>query len=148
MRDGIGVVSAGTYESNDAYVAPLFATMFVDLAPSPQIVTEVPHKVTLDRNEQRYFSIRWFQNATGNAFSRQANPNVFHRLVVADAPLIAQAGGVGADLGITNVSGGTNYSLIFAQTIVDLTAGLIPPFGALYSAFNPFVLNGETTAHE
>jgi hypothetical protein len=148
MRDGVGVVQAGTYEANDAYVAPLLESAFVDVQTLTPVVTEVPTVTTLNRTQQLYFTQRWFQNAAGSAYSRVANPNVFHRTVAASSPLVVVTGGVGAELGVTTVAGGTNFSLIFAQTIADLTAGAIPQFRTVYTQLNPFLLNGETTAHE
>jgi len=159
MRDAIGVVGAGTFDPVDDLVNPLFETMFVEVRDTPPlVVAEVPYIPELRYQTALYFSSQWLENGmTINAFSRHVNPNVFHRMTVTQTPLVrdAQTGRRGAELGVTLVGGGSNYSLILVQRVADITAGRIPdplaPSGLAgqeyLNLFAPRV-EGEVTAHE
>jgi hypothetical protein len=154
MRDGVGIVDAGTYEVNQAYLAPLFTTMFVDMKPARQTVTEVPYVPQFDDTERILFAGRWLQDGTATSVTgRKANPNVFHRIGGTQSPIKIVPGGYGAELGVTSVGGNANDSLIFDKRIQDLASGQVfTPTGLLmgsdYIGLDPFVINGETTAHE
>jgi hypothetical protein len=154
-RDGVGIVDAGTYEASGDYVPALFRSMFVDIASSNQTVTEVPFVPALNDSQRTYFSSRWLQDGIAmNAYVRHANPNVLHRIAATQSPLVSTPLGLGAELGVTSVSGGSNDSFIFVQRIEDIVAGRVsnPATGALigaaYASLDPVVVNGETTAHE
>ena len=149
-RDGVGIVEAGTYDVNEAYVEPLFGAMFVELKPDHQVVTEVPYVTEFNSSQSIYFSSRWLQDGTTvNAYSRHANPNVFHRISGTQSALI----GTAAELGVTHVSAGSNDSLIFSGRIENIAAGHAASPGGFaiapqYIGFDPVVINGEITAHE
>jgi hypothetical protein len=156
-RDAVGVVGAGTYELNGAYLTPLFSTMFVDFAFERQTFTEVPYVPELASSQQSYFGSRWLQGGLSrSAYERITDPNVLHRIAASQAPLVydSPAAQGGAELGATWIAGGTNSSFIFTQRIQDLTtAGPAVDrngfsVGAEYYGLNAFVLSGETAAHE
>lgn len=157
MRDGIGVVDGGTYDSAPEYVTPLFAAMYTEVKPVPApAVLEVPYVPELTYITARYFAARWLQNGiTSNAFSRQVRSNVFHQMALSQMPTIADpaTGRLGAELGVTVVGGGSNYSAILLRRIEDLTAGNVAdPLGGLvgreYFALSASIVAAETTAHE
>lgn len=161
IRDGVGVVSAGTFETNPSYAGPLFASMFVELRPIASAVTEVPYLAEVQvRNSPvgTFFANHWLQQGvrTANHITSRPDSNVFHRIAARQAPLVRQQGFCsGAQLGATNVGGESNYSYIFDQRIQDVAAGAVtdsiagcPPVGVEYLNAPVFTLNGETTAHE
>jgi len=122
----VGVVSAGTYDGNDTFVGPLFASMFVEIVPIVPTVTEVPFVPQLDLTQAVYFANRWLENGTPtNAYLKAAAPNVLHQMSVTQAPLVPKGAVFGAELGVTAVSGGSNHSLILQQRINDLVAGVV-----------------------
>jgi hypothetical protein len=158
MQDAVGIVSAGTYSANDGYVPALFASAFVDTkAKPPMDFPEVPYTNQLDYKLKTYFASRWFRNATTTSpYSRNADPNVFHRIAVTQLPLVLDktTGRFGAELGVTSVGSGSNNSLILAQRIEDLIAGIISDpntggtVGSEYLGMNQSIVSGEVTAHE
>jgi hypothetical protein len=148
-RDGVGIASSGVYEPNAAYVASLFASMFVDVVPARQTVSDVPYVRELDQVQRIYYASRWLQDATSpNRYSTLTNPNVYHRIGATQSPLVAKAGGVGAELGVTSVTGGSNHSFVFVQRIEDLAAARLGTVGAEYGGLSSVVINAETTTHE
>jgi len=153
-RDGIGIVDAGTFDANSSYMRSLFGSMSIDIAGARQTIVEVPYVSELDDLQRIYFSSRWLQDGTAvNAFSRHANPNVFHRIAGTRSPIVVTATGAGVELGVTSVSGGSNNSFIFSSRIEDLAAGRVATargtvVGAEYNGSDPVVINGEVTVHE
>src|SRR5205823_2082171 len=123
MRDGVGVVAGGTYDADSSYVGRLFDSMYTDIKPvSSLTITEAPYVRELAWTTAIFFSARWLQTGTTqNPFSRHTNPNVYHRIAASQAVLIPdlQTGRSGAELGITGVSGNTNYTVILVQRIED-----------------------------
>jgi hypothetical protein len=157
QQDGVGVVDAGTFDPANAYVAPLFAEMFTELTPLPPLaVAEVPFVAELTPAANLFFSSRWLQHATNvNATVRHPQDNVFHRITVRQTVLVSdqQSGKYGAELGVTTVSGGVNFSLLCMGRIEDLVAGNVHDLngnlvGQEYVGLAPAVAEGETTAHE
>lgn len=155
-RDGVGIVAADLYDSQNAYIGDLFESMYVDVAPAPTTQVEIPHVDEIAYTEAIYLASRWFQNATViNPWRKRATPNLLHRLAVSQAPLVLDAATqrYGAELGITSVGGGSNYSLILAQRIADLTAGTVVDatgnhVGTEYAGLSYFRAEGEVAAHE
>jgi hypothetical protein len=158
VRDAVGVIAAGTLQPADQYVAPLYETMFTEIASAPvpaiqelPFVPEFPDTQTLS-----FFNVRWLQTGTtppGNPFARKAAPNTLHRTVVARKKLVQSNGGWGAELGLTSVHAGSNWSTLFAQTVADLTQGTVfapngARVGAEYQGRRTGVVLAETTAHE
>jgi hypothetical protein len=157
IRDGVGVISAGTFKTNPNYAGPLFDSMFVELMPINSTVTEVPYLAELyDPLLNAYFASRWLQQGVRkNQYGSRPDPNVFHRIAARQAKLVPKGSCSGAELGITCVGGGGNYSYIFDQRIQDLTTGVVmdpaagcPPVAAYYRNAPTSTVNGETTAHE
>ncbi|MDP9194480.1 MAG: hypothetical protein M3P06_22500 [Acidobacteriota bacterium] len=160
IRDGVGVVSAGTFETNPSYAGPLFASMFVELKPIASAVTEVPYLAEVHVKDSplgTYFANHWLQQGVRNAnqITSRPDPNVFHRIAARQAPLELKGTCHGAHLGATVVGGQSNFSYIFDQRIRDVAAGAVAdpnpgcaPVGAEYLNAPAFTLNGETTAHE
>jgi hypothetical protein len=157
QQDGVGVVDEGTFGPSNANVGPLFAEMFTDIAPlSPLAAAEVPFVAELSPATNIFFSSRWLQHATNvNATIRHPEDNVFHRITVRQTALVSnqQSGQYGAELGVTSVSGGVNFSLLCIGRIEDLVGGNVhDPNGGLvgqeYVGLLATAVNGETTAHE
>lgn len=157
MRDGVGVVSAGTFKSNASYTAPFFDSMFVELKPIAGAVIEVPYVADMQKQFAPLFANRWLQQGVRTStFGSKPDPNVFHRIAARQSPLVkSQNLCSGAQVGITSVAAGGNYSFIFDQRIQDLAAGIVvdpttgcPPVGLEYKNAPASVVNGEVTAHE
>jgi hypothetical protein len=157
QQDGVGVVDAGTFDPANAYVGPLFAEMFTDIAPLPPLqVAEVPFIVELTPATAVFFSSRWLQHATNATGTiRHPEDNVLHRLNVSQTALVqdAQSGNYGAELGATSVAAGVNYSLICTGRIENLATGNVHdrngnPVGTEYGGLLPLIIESETTAHE
>jgi hypothetical protein len=157
QQDGVGVVDAGTFDPANAYVGPLFAEMFTDIAPPPPLqVAEVPFVEELTTATAVFFSSRWLQHATNATGTiRHPEDNVLHRLNVSQTALVqdAQSGNYGAELGATSVTTGVNYSLICTGRIENLATGNVHdrngnPVGTEYNGLLPSIVEGETTAHE
>ena len=157
LRDAVGVVADGTYRPNTDYTAPLYETMFVELKPISPIVEEVPFIREMSTTEAVYYASQWFEHGVlpASGVIKTAEPNVLHRIGAAQMPLARGANGCyGPQLGVTAVTGGTNYSLILEQRIADLV--LAPAFDAVchvsvgteYLGAPPSRVSGEATAHE
>jgi hypothetical protein len=160
IRDGVGVVSAGTFETNPSYAGPLFASMFVELRPITSAVTEVPYVAEVQVKNSpsgAFFANHWLQQGVRTtSIGSRPDPNVVHRIAARQAPLVTISGFCsGAQLGVTVVSAHSNFSYIFDQRIQDVAVGAVAnpiigcaPVGAEYLNASAFTLNGETTAHE
>jgi hypothetical protein len=157
QQDGVGVVDAGTFDPADGYVAPLFSEMFTDIVPLPPLaVAEVPFVAELPPAAKVFFSSRWLQHAKNlNVTIRHPEDDVLHRITVRQTALVPpqQSGPYGAELGVTSVSGGVNFSLLCIGRIEDLVVGNVhDPVGNLvgheYVGLLGAVVKGETTAHE
>jgi hypothetical protein len=156
-RDGVGVVSAGSYEAERSAADELLKSMFVELKPLSGAVTEVPHIAELILGPpMTYYANHWLQQGVRTSeWGSRPDPNVFHRIAAARVPLVRVNGKCrGAQLGVTTVGGGGNYSYILSERIEDVTAGLpdstpdCPPVGAEYLNAPVSRVNGEITAHE
>ena len=160
VRDGVGVVSAGTFKTNPSYTGPLFESMFVELKPIVSAVAEVPYLAEVGAKSSRgiFFANHWLQQGvrSSNQITSRADPNVFHRIAARQGPLVNAPGKcTGAQLGVTGVGGESNFSYIFDKRIQDVAAGVVAdpipgcsPVGAGYLNASVFRLSGETTAHE
>jgi hypothetical protein len=158
IRDGVGVVSAGTYEATGSYTPDLFTSMFVELKPVAGAVTEVPLVVQLKAPLlNTFFASRWLQQGVRvSQFGSRPDPNVVHRIAATQAPLVSIPGKCsGAQLGVTSVGGGGNYSYILSKRIEDVATGQAadpipgcPPVGGEYLSAPVSRINGEVTAHE
>ena len=155
MRDGVGVVSAGTYDTETNDTGELFESIFVDLKPTPAVVIEVPHVAELGLG-LAYYANHWLQRGVRtSAWGSRPDPNVFHRIASTQVPLVHVPGQCnGAQLGVTSVGGNGNYSYILSKRIEDVTAGLpdpipgCPPVGGEYLNAPVSRVKGEITAHE
>ncbi|HSY49056.1 MAG TPA: hypothetical protein VLC46_09605 [Thermoanaerobaculia bacterium] len=155
MRDAVGIIGMGTYEPNDEYVAPLFNSMYVDVEPARQTVTEVPFVTELGLSDRTYFASRWLQNGTATSpYTKTSTPNSFHRIAITQLPFVYQVGRTGGvELGLTTVGSETNWSLIMAQRIEDVTTAVVldrfgSRSGAEYAGLSTLTVSGEVTAHE
>jgi len=156
IRDGVGVVSAGTFKTNASYTETLFASMFVEMKPIASAVTEVPYVAEL-KNPINFFADRWLQQGVRiTLLDSRPDANVFHRIAASQAPLVKKEGFCsGAQAGVTFVGRDENFSYIFDQRIRDLAAGVVadsiagcPAVGGEYLNAPAFRINGEVTAHE
>lgn len=149
LRDGVGITASGVYEPNDSFSAALFAAAFVELMPARQAIAEAPYLREITDVQRGYYASRWLQDGIAiSVYSRHANPNVHHRIGASQAPLVSRGGGIGAQLGLTTVNGGSNSTFILIQRIEDIASGRLAPVGAEYQNLPPAVINGETTTHE
>jgi hypothetical protein len=161
LRDGVGVLQDGTYDPNTVYTSQLLESAFVELQPVPPLaVTETPYAREIPLWYMPYYSSRWLQRrattAPASALSVPAADNVFHRIGIAQMPLVQPSPPKtdwGAELGVTVVGGGIHYSAINVQRITDLAAGIVRDrngkrVGPQYRDLPAVTLNGETTAHE
>lgn len=156
MRDGVGVVSSGTYDTEAKAAGDLFESMFIELKPTSAVVTEVPHVTEITPSLNSFYAGHWLQRGIRtSAWSSRPDPNVFHRIASTQAPLVQRPGQCsGAQLGVTSVGGNGNYSYILSKRIEEVTAGLpdpivgCPPVGGEYLNASASRVNDEITAHE
>jgi len=155
LRDGIGVVTPGTYAANTSYTPALFASSFIDLQPAHQTLSETPYVRQLSLSDCLYYSYHWFENGSRTGVVTISDPNTFHRIAATQTPALQNpdTGRWGAELGVTVVHGGTHFSYVLDQRIADVTTGTaVGPDGDVmgreYSGLDPAVVNGEVTAHE
>jgi hypothetical protein len=165
LRDGVGVAAAGTYDADSRYIRPLFDSAYTDFKPVSRLaVAEVPHIQEISLLNGLFYAAHWLQ--TGPTQSsvpplperRRTDPNVFHRIVASTTPLVPEPqhnNALGAELGVTAVNAGTNFSFILAQRIEELTSTLLPDrnvpglfVGREYFGLSAFLVNSEVTAHE
>jgi len=157
VRDGVGVVSEGAFESQNSYIDGLFHSMFVDIRDVGRLpFSEVPYVAQFDYTTALFFANRWFQTGVStNAWVKRALPNVLHRIASRQTELVQDktTQRYGAELGVTLVGSESNYSLILAGRIEDLVAGGVidvngNTVGAEYAGLSAVQAAGEIAAHE
>lgn len=146
VGDGVGILAAGFYETNDAYVAQAFGRAFVEFQNIATRVAEIPLLPFLPMVREEFISNKWFEHSPVLGRVRPGDENVKHVLGGTgwrdgNKIDVARLGVTGS--GITHDVSSPNFSWTFVRAIEAAVQ-----HGTAVTGFDAWIVNGENVVHE
>ena len=149
LSDGVGILSEGFYERNEAFINSGFGPAFVEYMDAPQEVRDIPYVPVI--SQEMHLANKWFENSGRIGEIRPGESNVRHvlagtglldrttrRVQINNSRIGLTWGSLGAPIPLPNAS------WTFVQAIENSVGNHRSPFSGL----DPWIVNGENCVHE